>query len=98
MWAYLWVLNERTKAYVTLDGPAMVATMDTTEEAFALERSTPADLGVQKHQRSIDGAAEVEVGRFAIADRHGDVATGRRHLRGVQRRHPIRERLLLVGR
>ncbi|QCS42180.1 DASS family sodium-coupled anion symporter [Natrinema versiforme] len=43
LWAYLWTVNTRTKAYLTLDAPAMIADMDdlTAEERRLARRVFP---------------------------------------------------------
>ncbi|WP_090614767.1 SLC13 family permease [Natrinema salaciae] len=43
LWRYLWIVNARTKAYLTLDAPAMIADMDelTAEERRLARRAFP---------------------------------------------------------
>ncbi|WP_222918451.1 SLC13 family permease [Natrinema sp. SYSU A 869] len=58
LWRYLWIVNARTKAYLALDAPAMIADMDdlTAEERRLAQRVFP-DGG-----RDPDGGGETDPG------------------------------------
>ncbi|GAB3020144.1 SLC13 family permease [Natronobiforma cellulositropha] len=45
IWAYSWVLNSQTKAYLTLDGPAILEDLATTDEQRRLVRKAFTDGG-----------------------------------------------------
>ncbi|QLK26644.2 SLC13 family permease [Natrinema zhouii] len=52
LWTYLWVVNARTKAYLTLDAPAMIADMDDLEpEERRLARRVFPDGGRDRDER-----------------------------------------------
>ncbi|ELY39634.1 SLC13 family permease [Natronorubrum tibetense] len=56
LWAYLWRLNEQTKAYLTLDGPAIVEDMDSlSAEERRLARKAFADGGRDLGETAGDG-------------------------------------------
>ncbi len=56
LWAYLWRLNEQTKAYLTLDGPAIVEDMDgLSAEERRLARKAFADGGRDLGETAGDG-------------------------------------------
>ncbi|SDJ53376.1 SLC13 family permease [Natronorubrum texcoconense] len=56
LWAYLWRLNEQTKAYLTLDGPAIVEDLDgLSEEERRLARKAFADGGHDLGETAGDG-------------------------------------------
>ncbi|WP_440764202.1 SLC13 family permease [Natronorubrum sp. DTA7] len=56
LWAYLWRLNEQTKAYLTLDGPAIVEDMDgLSAEERRLARTAFADGGRDLGETAGDG-------------------------------------------
>ena len=56
LWAYLWRLNEQTKAYLTLDGPAIVEDMDgLSAEERRLAQKAFADGGRDLGETAGDG-------------------------------------------
>ncbi|WP_049991086.1 SLC13 family permease [Natrinema salifodinae] len=64
LWRYLWVVNARTKAYLTLDAPAMIADMDDlTAEERRLARRVFSDGGRDAGERGAAGSgSETETG------------------------------------
>ena len=70
VWAYLWRLNARTKAYIRLDGPAIAADLDGLEdEQLRLAREAFADGGQDPDGGGGSGSGGTDPGS---GDRGGD--------------------------